>query len=129
MNASHIQSACFARGPDRRTLFTHPENERRLNERRLRPVTWIPLFKNIDEKSVNLALAETEVLTIPAGSPLLKPGEPNQSVYIPQGVKHRLENFTNKPIRIVEVQTGSYLGENDIERFDDDFKKECRTSI
>jgi len=50
----------------------------------------------------------------------------NQSIYIPQGVKHRLENLTAKPVRIVEVQTGSYLGEDDIERFKDDFKKECR---
>ena len=52
--------------------------------------------------------------------------ENNQSIYIPEGVKHRLENFTNKPVRIVEVQTGRYLGEDDIERFEDDFKKECR---
>jgi len=50
----------------------------------------------------------------------------NQSIYIPQGVKHRLGNLTAKPVRIVEVQTGSYLGEDDIERFKDDFKKECR---
>ena len=47
----------------------------------------------------------------------------NQSIYIPQGTKHRLENPTDKPIRIVEVQTGSYLGEDDIERFEDDFKR------
>ncbi len=52
--------------------------------------------------------------------------ESNQSIYIPEGVKHRLENFTKKPVRIVEVQTGRYLGEDDIERFEDDFKKECR---
>jgi len=52
--------------------------------------------------------------------------ESNQSIYIPEGVKHRLENFTRKPVRIVEVQTGRYLGEDDIERFEDDFKKECR---
>jgi len=50
----------------------------------------------------------------------------NQSIYIPKGRKHRLENTTNQPLRIVEVQTGSYLGEDDIERFEDDFKKECR---
>ena len=36
--------------------------------------------------------------------------ESNQSIYIPEGVKHRLENFTKKPVRIVEVQTGCYLG-------------------
>lgn len=50
----------------------------------------------------------------------------NQSIYIPKGKKHRLENPADQPLRIVEVQTGSYLGEDDIERFEDDFKKECR---
>ncbi|MFH0918390.1 MAG: mannose-1-phosphate guanylyltransferase/mannose-6-phosphate isomerase [Candidatus Omnitrophota bacterium] len=47
----------------------------------------------------------------------------NQSMYIPKGKKHRLENATNQPLRIVEVQTGAYLGEDDIERFEDDFKR------
>jgi len=50
----------------------------------------------------------------------------NQSVYVPMGIKHRLQNSTKLPVRIVEVQTGGYLGEDDIERFDDDFKKEYR---
>jgi len=50
----------------------------------------------------------------------------NQSIYIPKGKKHRLENIAKQPLRIVEVQTGSYLEEDDIERFEDDFKKECR---
>ena len=53
----------------------------------------------------------------------------NQSIYIPRGVMHRLENLTNQPVRIVEVQTGSYVEEDDIERFEDDFKKECRKRI
>lgn len=47
----------------------------------------------------------------------------NQSIYISKGKKHRLENSTNQALRIVEVQTGSYLGEDDIERFQDDFKR------
>jgi len=51
----------------------------------------------------------------------------NESIYIPKEIKHRLENFTNQPVRIVEVQTGAYLEEDDIERFEDDFKKECRS--
>ena len=47
----------------------------------------------------------------------------NQSIYIPKGVKHRLENPNNFPLKIVEVQTGPYLEEDDIERFDDDYKR------
>jgi mannose-1-phosphate guanylyltransferase/mannose-6-phosphate isomerase len=38
-------------------------------------------------------------------------------------MKHRLENPKNIPLKIVEVQTGSYLEEDDIERFSDDFKR------
>lgn len=45
----------------------------------------------------------------------------NESLYIPKGSKHRLENPGNIPLKIVEVQTGRYLEEDDIERFDDDF--------
>lgn len=43
----------------------------------------------------------------------------NQSTYIPAGTKHRLENKTKEPLCIIEVQTGSYLGEDDIKRFED----------
>jgi mannose-1-phosphate guanylyltransferase / mannose-6-phosphate isomerase len=43
----------------------------------------------------------------------------NQSTYIPLGVKHRLENKGAIPLEMIEVQSGSYLGEDDIVRFDD----------
>ena len=45
----------------------------------------------------------------------------NQSTYIPVGVKHRLTNPGKIPLKIIEVQSGAYLGEDDIERFDDDY--------
>ncbi len=45
----------------------------------------------------------------------------NQSVYIPIGDKHRLENPGEDLLEIIEVQTGGYLGEDDIERFDDNY--------
>ena len=47
----------------------------------------------------------------------------NNSIYVPIGTKHRLENPMNIPLKIVEVQTGGYLEEDDIERFSDDFKR------
>jgi mannose-1-phosphate guanylyltransferase / mannose-6-phosphate isomerase len=47
----------------------------------------------------------------------------NESIYIPRGKKHRLENAQTMPLKIVEVQTGTYLEEDDIERFEDDFKR------
>jgi len=43
----------------------------------------------------------------------------NESTYIPSGIKHRLENIGKIPLQLIEVQTGSYLGEDDIVRFDD----------
>ena len=45
----------------------------------------------------------------------------NQSTYIPIGVKHRLENPASEPLHLIEVQSGSYLGEDDIVRFDDSY--------
>ena len=45
----------------------------------------------------------------------------NQSTYIPLGAKHRLSNPGKIPLKIIEVQSGSYVGEDDIERFDDDY--------
>ena len=47
----------------------------------------------------------------------------NQSTYIPLGVKHRLENIGDEPLYLIEVQSGGYLGEDDIVRFDDDYKR------
>lgn len=45
----------------------------------------------------------------------------NESMYIPLGVKHRLENPGSLPLEIIEVQSGSYLGEDDIVRFEDTY--------
>jgi mannose-1-phosphate guanylyltransferase / mannose-6-phosphate isomerase len=43
----------------------------------------------------------------------------NQSVYIPLGAVHRMENPADVPMELIEVQTGSYLGEDDIVRYED----------
>jgi mannose-1-phosphate guanylyltransferase/mannose-6-phosphate isomerase len=45
----------------------------------------------------------------------------NESTYIPAGTKHRLANPGKVPLELVEVQCGSYLGEDDIKRFDDQY--------
>jgi mannose-1-phosphate guanylyltransferase / mannose-6-phosphate isomerase len=50
--------------------------------------------------------------------------EENQSTYIPVGVKHRIENPGMIPLHIIEVQSGSYLGEDDIVRFDDRYGRQ-----
>jgi mannose-1-phosphate guanylyltransferase/mannose-6-phosphate isomerase len=45
----------------------------------------------------------------------------NQSTYIPLGSKHRLENTGTEPLHLIEVQSGAYLGEDDIVRFEDTY--------
>ena len=47
----------------------------------------------------------------------------NQSVYVPVGCKHRLENPGKLPMVLIEVQTGSYLGEDDITRYEDAYAR------
>lgn len=49
----------------------------------------------------------------------------NQSVYIPLGVRHRLENPGRVPMVLIEVQTGAYLGEDDIQRYEDLYSRTC----
>jgi mannose-1-phosphate guanylyltransferase/mannose-6-phosphate isomerase len=58
--------------------------------------------------------------TVTRGDDTLLLGE-NQSVYIPPGVVHRLANNHEGNLEVIEVQTGDYFGEDDIERFADDF--------
>jgi len=60
-----------------------------------------------------------------SGTALVRIGEEermvteNQSVYIPVGIVHSLENPGKVPLHLIEVQSGSYLGEDDIVRFED----------
>ena len=58
--------------------------------------------------------------TVTRGSQILELKK-NQSTFIPAGEKHRLENSTNLPLQVIEVQSGDYLREDDIERFDDQY--------
>lgn len=75
--------------------------------------------------SLQLHHKRSEHWTIVSGEATITVGEDsalykaNQSTYIPIGVKHRLENNGDVPIELIEVQVGKYLGEDDIERFDD----------
>jgi mannose-1-phosphate guanylyltransferase / mannose-6-phosphate isomerase len=45
--------------------------------------------------------------------------QPNQSVHIPLGARHRMENPGEVPMHLIEVQCGDYLGEDDIVRYED----------
>lgn len=54
---------------------------------------------------------------------------PNESIFVPLGVKHRLQNLQDEPLEIIEVQMGSYLGEDDIKRYDDVYQRETVENI
>lgn len=67
-----------------------------------------------------VARGEAEV-TIDGGVQALSPG---QSVHVPAGAVHRLANRGNEPVVLIEVQTGDYLGEDDIVRLEDVYNRE-----
>jgi mannose-1-phosphate guanylyltransferase/mannose-6-phosphate isomerase len=54
--------------------------------------------------------------------------EENQSTYIPIGERHRIENPGKIPLHIIEVQSGSYLGEDDIVRLEDHYGRQGTTT-
>jgi mannose-1-phosphate guanylyltransferase / mannose-6-phosphate isomerase len=56
------------------------------------------------------------------GDEVFELGE-NESTFIPLAVKHRLENAGDVPLYLIEVQSGSYLGEDDIVRFEDRYNR------
>ena len=54
---------------------------------------------------------------------LIKNYTKGETILIPQGVKHRVQNKTNEKVVFIEVQTGTYFGEDDIVRIEDDFNR------
>ena len=54
---------------------------------------------------------------------VLKEYNSGETILIPQGVKHRIENKGTKKVVFIEVQTGTYFGEDDIVRIEDDYNR------
>ena len=83
MNRKPFSGVRFRRGPDRRNGEINPSIDlRSKQERRKNGLSWILLFRNIDETIINDTIGDLEVLLLPAGSLLLKPGDKNESVYL-----------------------------------------------
>jgi mannose-6-phosphate isomerase-like protein (cupin superfamily) len=51
----------------------------------------------------------------------LIPVKAGDAIDIPQGARHRISNVGNDEVVFIEIQTGDYFGEDDIERFEDDY--------
>ena len=89
-------------------LFVNPKSKLSLQSHKYRSEHWVVLYgqatvtidKNVYELSVN------------------------ESIYIPMASKHRLENNTDKELVVGETQIGDYLGEDDIIRYKDIYKRE-----
>jgi mannose-1-phosphate guanylyltransferase len=86
----------------------------------VKPGARLSLQKHLHRSEHWIVLAGTAQVTNGEQTFLVRP---NESTYIPMGQMHRLENPGKVDLEIVEVQVGDYVGEDDIQRFDDDY---CR---
>ena len=84
-------------------LVIEPNNAISLQTHKHRSETWVVL---------------SGVARVTVGDKVLEIGE-NQSVHIPAGIRHRVENTQRNRLEILEIQTGNYFGEDDIVRFSD----------
>lgn len=79
--------------------------------------------------SLQLHKYRDEQWVVVKGTPLLRCGSitkkytVGESIEIKKGILHRIENNTDNPVIIIEVQNGEYLGEDDIIRFEDDYSR------
>lgn len=95
------------RGPGYKVkqVLVHPGKRLSLQRHRHRAEHWVV----VQGKALVTIGSETRLL------------QANQSVYVPAETVHRLENPGSEPLRLIEIQTGAYLEEDDIVRLEDDF--------
>jgi len=80
------------------------------------PNSSLSLQSHVHRSEHWVVVSGTAMVTIGEEEKLVRE---NQSVYIPLGEKHRLKNPGKVDLQIVEIQTGAYLGEDDIVRYED----------
>ena len=102
----------FHRGFDRRSANRLSAQERRRSERRKAAVHWISLFRDADQRDVDEALVDCEVLLLPAGTPLLRSGEANRNVFILLSGKLIAQlGEDDSPDTAIEIFPGECIGE------------------
>ena len=89
-------------------IFVNPDAKLSLQKHQKRAEHWIVV------KGVALITCGEKVFQL----------NENQSTFIPKGTIHRLENNETVPLEIIEIQTGDYLGEDDIIRFKDNYQRQ-----
>ena len=103
----YYDSIDFGKGFQVKRIFVNPHSKLSLQKHQKRSEHWVVV------KGVALITCGEKVFTLCD----------NQSTFIPRGEIHRLENCEDAPLEIIEIQTGSYLGEDDIIRLEDDYKR------
>lgn len=88
-------------------LTVHPNKILSLQSHNHRSEHWVVV------KGVATVTKGDEIITL----------NPSESIYIPQNTKHRLANNHNEPLEVIETQTGTYLGEDDIIRYEDKYNR------
>jgi sigma-B regulation protein RsbU (phosphoserine phosphatase) len=114
MDDTPIKRMKFKRSNERRVTPTDaPTNLRhRPTDRRKQGPGWLSLFRDIDEQLVSETIADFDVLTLPAGTLLLKPGDSNDSIYLllsGQLVAHLDRSYN--PQSAMPIKPGECIGE------------------
>jgi mannose-6-phosphate isomerase-like protein (cupin superfamily) len=108
----------------------HPAGRRRRNEAlasvfQVKRIVVVPdgilsLQKHCHRSEHWIVVRDTAEVTV---NEAVRDVHENESVYLPIGCVHRLANRGKIPLELIEVRTGSYLGEDDIERIEDVYKR------
>ena len=103
----HFDSIDYGKGFQVKRIYVNPGAKISLQKHQHRAEHWVIV------KGVALITCGNQVFEL----------KENQSTYIPKGEIHRLENREETPLEIIEIQTGKYLGEDDIIRLEDDYRR------
>lgn len=101
----HYDSICFGERDQVKRITVKPGAKLSIQKHHHRSEHWV-----VVKGTANVTKGNEEVLL-----------SENQSIYLPLGIVHALENPGKIPLEIIEVQTGSYLGEDDIIRYEDKY--------
>lgn len=93
---------------------------------KVKPAGQLSLQYHFHRSEHWIVVAGTATVTVGKNVRELGPG---QNIYIPQGEVHRLENFTDQPVELIEVQIGDYFGEDDIVRLEDVYGREPQPAL
>jgi mannose-6-phosphate isomerase-like protein (cupin superfamily) len=108
------ESICASERFQVKQIIVNPGQKLSLQMHHHRAEHWIVVSGTAEVTCEDKAAGEDKVFTL----------KEDQSTYIPLGHRHRLANPGKMLLKLIEVQSGSYLGEDDIIRFDDDYGRD-----